>query len=81
MYSFDDDVITMTVNICCFDSDRVEPRRCATICCIWDMLLSGKSSERQADGGQTTQKANIYLGDFWTSQPEQVVTFSLMTYH
>ena len=23
-------------------------------------------------GGQTTQKANMYLGDCWTSQPEQV---------
>ena len=32
-------------------------------------------------GGQTTQKANIYLGDFWTSLPAQVWTFSLMTYH
>ena len=26
-------------------------------------------------GGQTTQKADIYLGDFWTSQPEQLIVF------
>ena len=38
---------------------------------------SGKSSERHS--GQTTQKANTYLGAFWTSQPEQVLTFSLVT--
>ena len=44
-------------------------------------IYSGKSSERHAEGGQTTQKANMYLGDFCTSQPEQVLTFSLMTYH
>ena len=29
-------------------------------------------------GGQTTQKAKLYLGDLWTSQPEQVLPFSLM---
>ena len=32
-------------------------------------------------GGQTTQKAEICLGYFWTSQPEQVLTFSLMICH
>ena len=32
-------------------------------------------------GGQTTQKAKMYLGDFWTPQPEQVLTFSLVKYH
>ena len=28
-------------------------------------------------GGQTTLKAKIYLGDFWTSRPEQVLKFPL----
>ena len=32
---------------------------------------------RAMKGGQTTQKANIYLGDFCTTQPEQVSHFPL----
>ena len=36
---------------------------------------------RAMKGGQTAQKANRYLGDFWTYQPEHVLTFSLMKYH
>ena len=36
-----------------------------------------KACQRRAlEGGQTTEKANIYLGDVWTSQPEQVSTLS-----
>ena len=37
---------------------------------------AGKGRERQAEGSQTTQKAKTYLGDFRTSQPEQVLTSS-----
>ena len=33
------------------------------------------------EGVQTTQKAKIYLGGVWTSQSDQVLTFSLMKYH
>ena len=32
---------------------------------------------RDMQRGQTAQKANTYLGDFWTSQPEQVLKLSL----
>ena len=32
---------------------------------------------RAMKGGQTTQKAKLYLGGFWTSQPEQFLTPSL----
>ena len=39
---------------------------------------SGKSSAEPCRGGQTTQKAKIYLGDFWTSQSEQFLKLSLM---
>ena len=43
-------------------------------------VISGEQWET-CRRGQTTQKANMYLGDFWTSQPEQVVTFFFMNYH
>ena len=45
----------------------------------WDYLR--EEQWETCRGGQTTQKANIYFGDFGTSQPEQVLTFSLVKYH
>ena len=36
---------------------------------------------RAMKGGQTTQKANIYLGDVWTSQSEQFLVFPLVRNH
>ena len=50
---------------------------------IFIIIISccGDGSERHAEGGRTTQKANVYLGDSWTSQPEQVLTFSLVKCH
>ena len=41
---------------------------------------SGRSNERHAEGA-TTQKANMYLGEFFTYQPEQVLTFDRMKDH
>ena len=43
--------------------------------------ISGKSKSEPCRGGQTTQKGNKYLGDVWTSEPEQVLTLSLIKYH
>ena len=42
---------------------------------------SGKSSAEPCRGGQTAQKANIYLGEIWTSYSEQFLICSLMKYH
>ena len=40
--------------------------------------MQGRAAGRHAEGAsQSTQKANIYLGDFRTSQPEQLLMFSL----
>ena len=41
----------------------------------------GRAVRAMQRGGQTTQKAKTYLGDFWTSRPEHVLSFSLMKYH
>ena len=46
---------------------------------IYIYIYIGKSSESLAEGGQTTQKAKVCFGDVWTSQPEQVLTVSLVT--
>ena len=45
------------------------------------LLLGEEQQGEPCRGGQTTQKTKIYLGDFWTSQPEQVLTFSLMIHY
>ena len=43
--------------------------------------MSVREEQRRAmKGGQTTQKAKLYLGDVWTSQSEQFLKFPLMTY-
>ena len=42
--------------------------------------LSGKSSERHAEGARPPSR-QTYLVDFWTSQPEQVLTFYLFEYN
>ena len=46
-----------------------------------NMNFSGKSSERRSEGARPPRRQNMHLGDFWASQPEQVLTFSLMKYH
>ena len=44
-------------------------------CCDLYIVLSFREEQWETcRGGQTTRKVNIYLGDFWTSQPEQVLT-------
>ena len=42
---------------------------------------SGKSSETHAEGARPPGRRTYILGDLWTSQPEQVLTCSLMKYH
>ena len=42
-------------------------------------LVSLHRDDHQGARPGTAQKADKYLGDFWTSQPEQVFTFSLAT--
>ena len=49
--------------------------------CQSSVSIDSTRSRKTCRGGQTTQKANIYLGDFWTSQPEHVLMFSLVKYH
>jgi len=59
---------------------RVEERRPVgwlSPCLSRGDCFSGKSRERHAEGGQTTQKAEISLRDVWTSQPEQLLPFPL----
>ena len=52
---------------------------CALLIIELFMGCSGKSGERRAEGARAPRR-QTYLSDVWTSQPEQVFTFSLMTY-
>ena len=50
----------------------VTPARSASRETALKFLARGRAVQRAVRGGQSTQKANIDLGDFWTFQPEQV---------
>ena len=46
---------------------------------MFSYLYIGKRSAEPWKGARPSPKAKTYLGDVWTSQPEQVLMFSLMT--